>query len=90
MTAIVAIRMLSGQISTRGLLASAKSTYDPERLVLLIGTFVAAGYYIALCLPLLTQENIKALPAVPEEVFFLLGGSQIGYLTGKRLRMDQS
>lgn len=84
----VAVRILSGRISTQSLLVSEKFSYDPERLLLLVATLASASYYIGLSLPLFAQETISSLPSVPEELLYLLGGSQFAYLTGKKVRMD--
>lgn len=84
----ILVGMLSGKITTKGLLASPESSYDPERLMLLIATFIGAAYYASITLPLLEQKNITALPDVPEELLYLLGSSQLAYLTGKRIRKD--
>lgn len=79
---LLAIKILTGQISTRGLLYGTKgdgSKYlSPERVQLLLFTLGAAFQYLASVL-----KNPTTFPAIHESWIGILGGSHIVYLSGK-------
>jgi hypothetical protein len=79
---LVMIQILTGQISTRGLLYGTKgdgSQYlSPERVQLLLFTLAIAFQYLGQVL-----SHPQAFPAVPESWIVVLGGSHAVYLGGK-------
>ena len=85
--AIVAYRMVTGAVSTSGMLrGTVGGSVDPERIQMLLGTLAGAGYYAALSLALIGSPHIERLPDVPTLFLTLLGGSQFLYLGGKLAR----
>ena len=88
LAAIIAQRLITGQINTTGLLYGTKKDgtkyFSPERVQLLIFTLGTAMFY----LNSVTQNRASGvLPDVPNEVLVLLGGSHAIYLGGKAYMM---
>jgi hypothetical protein len=88
LAAIIAYRLLTGQINTTGLLYGTKKDgtkyFSPERLQLMIFTLGVAMFY----LNNVTQNRTSGvLPDVPKEILALLGGSHAIYLGGKAYMM---
>jgi len=83
---IVAYRMLTGDIITKGLLQDkgGSSGFSPARLQLLISTLVVAFYYIGNAL---TNANTGQFPTIPNEMFLILGGSHAFYLGSKTVAL---
>jgi hypothetical protein len=84
--AIVGYRLLTGGITTDGLLSTRGGGVDPERVQMLMGAIAGAIYYANDSLSLLGTENIRHLPDPSTLVLSLLGGSQLLYLGGKFAR----
>jgi len=86
LTVIVAYRMLTGDIITKGLLQDkgGSSGFSPARLQLLISTLVVAFYYIGNAL---TNANTGQFPTIPNEMFLILGGSHAFYLGSKTVAL---
>ena len=89
--AVVVYRLLTGGIRTAGLLRDkATGQVSPARIQLLVLTLVGAGTYLGLVLEGLQHAASEAalgrelsLPSPPQELFWLLGGSQAIYLGAK-------
>jgi hypothetical protein len=87
--AIIALRLLTGDIRTRGLIQGRTATgsrfVSAGRVQLLIATLAAAAQYLTQA-----SQSQQKLPEVPREWLLLLGGSQVLYLGtkfhGKRSR----
>ena len=78
---VVAYKMLTGAINMRGLLDDkVTGGLSPGRVQLLVFTVTGAGYYLLLAME---QAASGSLPAIPEEVLLLLGGSHLVYMGGK-------
>lgn len=79
---IIAYRMLTGSINTRGLLhdKGSGSGFSPARLQLLISTIAFGFYYIG---QVVNNTQTKGFPPVPNEMLMLLGGSHVFYLGTK-------
>jgi hypothetical protein len=76
---IIAYRLLTGQINTRGLLRDKVGgrRLSPGRLQMLIVTLFMAIYLVVeVC-------QTQKLPSVPHEYLLALGGSHLFYLGGK-------
>jgi hypothetical protein len=86
--ALIAIKLLIGQINTSGLLQGRISArkrgqdqyFSPERVQLLLFTIGAGLYYITL---VLSNPDPGTLPDIPKTWPALLGGSNTLYLGGK-------
>jgi hypothetical protein len=80
--AIVALRILTGGIGTRGLIEgrtpSGSRFVSAGRVQLLIVTLAAAAQYLTQVI-----ENPQRLPEVPREWLLLFSGSQVLYLGSK-------
>ncbi len=78
--AIVAVQILTGQISTKGLLMKkeADRSFSPERVQLLLATLAAAFAYLAQVL-----KDPTHFPQVSQNWLLLFGGSHAFYL-GRR------
>ncbi len=88
---VVMIKLLRGNINTFGLLCTSNgssSDIDPERLVLVISTVIAAIYYIMLTMETTCFPGVPGcgLPDIPDELLMILGGSHSAFLTGKIFR----
>ena len=79
---IVVLRVLTGSIRTRGLIAGRTGKgsvfVSAGRVQLLITTLAAAAAYLSQAL-----QNQQKLPDVPREWLLLFGGSQVLYLGSK-------
>lgn len=83
LAAIVAFKMLSGGIRTKGLLRDKQTgTVSPARVQLLLFTLVGAAAYLTQVVEQ-AQAGGHAFPDVPQELLWLIGGSQALYLVGK-------
>ncbi len=97
LAAVVFVGILSGRISTVGMLTTAKAGgVDPERVLVLVVTLFGAAWYVSLALEpgatnciLPNGSEGHCLPDVPEQLLFLLGGSQSTYITAKILRNNK-
>ena len=79
--AIIAFKLLAGQINVRGLLADKESgAFSPGRLQLLIVTIGGGLFYFY---EIVGNAGSGALPAVPIELLLIVGSSNVGYLGGK-------
>ena len=77
--AIVSYQLVTGKISTAGMLSDKEEGgVSPGRVQLLVVTLFAALYYLVL-----TSDNPKQLPEMPSELLLILGGSNLLYLGGK-------
>lgn len=79
---IIAYRLLTNQINTRGLMLDKTGgrAFSPGRLQLLIVTLVVAVYYL---LTVFGNKETGRLPDLPNEFLMMLGGSHVFYLGGK-------
>lgn len=79
---LVAYRLLTQQINTKGLLLDKTSgrAFSPGRLQLLIVTLGIAIYYT---LMVFDAEEVGRFPDLPDEFLLALGGSHVFYLGGK-------
>ncbi|MDQ3802231.1 MAG: hypothetical protein M3416_00010 [Acidobacteriota bacterium] len=79
---LVAYRLLTQQINTKGLLLDKASgrAFSPGRLQLLIVTMGIAIYYM---LMVFETEEPGRFPDLPNEFLLALGGSHVFYLGGK-------
>lgn len=76
---VVGYQLLIGRINTAGMLNDKESgEFSPARVQLLLFTFIAAGVYF-----LQVAAEPKEFPAIPQEMLYLLGGSNLFYLGGK-------
>jgi hypothetical protein len=85
--AVVALRIVTGEISLAGLLTSKDAhvehrTFSPARLQLLIFTVAVAATYLY---AIVVNPQQSSLPDLPQGVVAALGGSQAFYLAGKAL-----
>jgi hypothetical protein len=80
--ALVVLQLLTGEISTKGLLYGTKgdgSQYlSPERVQLLLFTLALAFQYLAQVL-----SHPESFPVLPESWIVVMGGSHLVYLGGK-------
>ena len=88
LAAIIAHRLLTGQINTTGLFYGTKKDgtkyFSPERVQLMVFTLGTAMFYLSS----VTQNRTSGvLPDVPTETLVLLGGSHAIYLAGKAYMM---
>jgi len=88
LAAIIAQRLLTGQINTNYLLYGTKKDgtkyFSPERVQLLLFTLGTAMFYLSS----VTQNRASGvLPDVPTQTLVLLGGSHAIYLGGKAYMM---
>lgn len=76
---IIAYRLLTRQINTKGLLRDKVGgrVVSPGRLQMLIVTFIIAIYYVV------EMFETRTLPEIPGEFLLALGGSHLLYLGGK-------
>jgi len=88
LAAIVAHRLLTGQINTRGLFYGTKRDgtkyFSPERVQLLVFTLGTAMFYLN---NVLQNRHTGMLPDVPPQTLALLGGSHALYLGSKAYMM---
>lgn len=88
LAAIIAYRLLTGQINTQYLLYGTKRDgtkyYSPERLQLLLFTLGTAMFYLN---SVLQDRHSGVLPDVSTQTLALLGGSHAIYLGGKAYMM---
>ncbi len=84
LAAIVGIRVLTGEINTRGLLRTKSPTGEdsisPARVQLLVFTLAAAGNFLT---DVLNAPGSATLPEVPQSMLATLGGSHVFYLGSK-------
>ena len=79
--AIVAFKLLIGQINVRGLLTDKEDgKFSPGRLQLLMATLGGALFYFV---KIAGAADMDTLPPVPAELLLIVGGSNVGYLGGK-------
>ena len=82
--AIIAVRMLTGDINVRGLLRTKSPTGDdslsPARVQLLVFTIVTAGTYLGWAIE---AHGTGQMPKVPETWLAMFGGSHVFYLGSK-------
>ncbi len=87
LSATVLIKLLDGSILTDGMLQTDASgtSYDPERVLALIGTLLAAVYYFFYAL----QKGVEGnqMPEFPEHLVPFIGGTNLLFLTGKYGRL---
>lgn len=88
LAAIIAYRLLTGQINTNGLFYGSKKGggkyFSPERVQLMVFTLGTAMLYLSS----VTQNRTSGvLPDVPTQTLVLLGGSHAIYLGGKAYMM---
>ena len=88
LAAIIAYRLLTGQINTSGLFYGTKKGgakyFSPERVQLMVFTLGTAMLYLSS----VTQNRTSGvLPDVPTQTLVLLGGSHAIYLGGKAYMM---
>ena len=81
LAALVAFRMLTGQINLRGLLRRKddKSKVSPERIQLLLVTLALSGRYLSEAL----QSNGNSLPDVQPQMLYAFGASSTLYASVK-------
>ena len=88
LAAIVAYRLLNGQINTRYLLYGTQKGgtkyFSPERVQLLLFTLGTAMFYLN---DVMQNRTSGVLPDVSNETLALLGGSHAVYLSGKAYMM---
>jgi len=88
LAAIIAYRLLTGQINTNYLLFGTKKDgtkyFSPERLQLLVFTLGTAMFYLN---TVMENRASGVLPDVPTETLMLLAGSHAIYLAGKAYMM---
>ena len=97
LAAVVFFGILSGKISTSGMLTTAEAGgVDPEWVLVLVVTLFGAAWYVSLAMEpgatdciLPNNKNGHCLPDVPEQLLFLLGGSQSAYITAKIFRNNK-
>ena len=88
LAAVVALRLLTGDINTRYLLYGTMTGrkknegryFSPERVQLLAFTVGAALYYLT---QVMASASSGKFPAIPENWLTVLGGSNAIYLGGK-------
>ena len=88
LAAIIAHRLLTGQINTTGLFYGTKKDgtkyFSPERVQLMVFTLGTAMFYLNSA----TQNlGSPVMPDVPKETLVLLAGSHAIYLGGKAYMM---
>jgi len=88
LAAIIAHRLLTGQINTNYLFYGTKSDgtryFSPERVQLLLFTLGTAMFYLN---SVTENRTSGVLPDVPTQTLVLLGGSHAIYLGGKAYMM---
>lgn len=80
---IVGYQILTGKINAKEMLFDKENnngTVSPGRVQLLMLTMISAIYYIS---KVVNNQNPEQLPAVPEELIWVLAGSNTVYLGGK-------
>ncbi len=87
LAAIVAFRLLTGAINTRGLLfhvdpGTGKKDFSPERVQLVFLTLLTAGYYV-----LSFPGGANGLPELPQWLLWVQAGSGTIYVGGKSIRL---
>jgi hypothetical protein len=82
---IIAYRLLTGAINTKGLLLDKGNhhSFSPARLQLFLTTLAIAVYYIGEVLATKRGE----FPTIPREMFLVLGGSHAFYLGSKTVAL---
>lgn len=89
LAAVIALRLLRGDINTKGLLQARADveTIDPERVTMMIITLLAIGGYAINALSagatFNEQTNLYQLPDAPDALLVLLAGGNTLYLAGK-------
>jgi hypothetical protein len=88
LAAIIAYRLLNGQINTRYLLYGTQKDgakyFSPERVQLLLFTLGTAMFYLS---DVTQNRTSGVLPDVSTQTLALLGGSHAIYLSGKAYMM---
>lgn len=78
---LIGYQILTGRIKTDGLLFAkdSKGGLSPARIQLLVLTLAAAFYYLMQAI----ENPTAGLPAVPQELLLVLGGSNLLYAARK-------
>ena len=88
LAAIIAYRLLNGQINTRYLFHGTQKDgtkyFSPERVQLLLFTLGVAVFYLS---DVMQKRQSGALPDISTQTLVLLGGSHAIYLGGKAYMM---
>ncbi len=83
MILVVIYQILMGRINTHGMLSDKKTRrFSPGRAQLLFFTFIGVLYYL-----LQIVHDPEDLPDLPQELLYLIGGSNVVYLGGKAYSM---
>lgn len=82
---VVLLRILSGQINTRGLMgSSASAPIEPERLqALIVAIGIPVIYAAEVISAFRADPTLAALPDAPEWMLVGAAGSQVLYMAGK-------
>lgn len=84
LAALIGYRLLSGGIAMGGMFSThGAGTVDPERVQLLIATFLGAAYYARSAATAAGDAALTAIPDIPADVLAVIVGSQFLYLGGK-------
>jgi hypothetical protein len=79
--AIVAWKLLTGDINTHGLFDTGpQGTFSPARVQVLVANLGGAAWYLGLTM---TNQDQSHMPDVPNDLLLLLGGSHVTYLGAK-------
>ena len=88
LTAVVGIKLLTGEVNTAGLLSTDGSNdVNPERLLMLLASIAGGFAYFAYGLR--TGASDGKLPEIPDELVFAMGGGNLLYLSGKIFRIGR-
>jgi len=88
LVALIAYRIVTGQINTDYLLYGTKKGggkyFSPERVQLMLFTLGTAMFYLN---DVIQHRDSGLIPDVPKQTLVLLGGSHAVFLTGKAYMM---